>query len=203
MLSTITVTTAADSQDLVDLDTARDEIPSDSVTDDQLLRWISVASLRIAEYCNRVFIAETVEQTWRLNLCDRPKALWLDRYPSVAIDSVTVDGSVLDASGYEVDDRTGGLYRLSGRTRVCWSGSEIVVAYTGGYADPTEVPAPLAEACLLLIRHTRSQRSRDPMLKSLEIPGVSTETFWVGQVSDDGLPPEASSLLGSYRRIVV
>lgn len=206
MDSLIEVTTAADDQLLATLEQAREEIGDESVSDDTLLRWLSVASDRVANYCNRVFLQETVTETFNLRLCDRPQALLLRRTPVQSITSVTVDDADLDAVGFECDNPPGLLRRLQSSKRSPWSGGRIVVVYDGGYPTVDDLPPSLTEAALSLVRMRWSATKRDPMLRSLEIPGVSTETWWVGTPGsgdDPGIPPEVASLLSRYRRIEV
>jgi hypothetical protein len=77
----------------------------------------------------------------------------------------------------------------------CWY--QLTVQYTGGYDLPGSVPLPLQQACLTLLKHRWSARTRDPSLRAIDIPGVVSKTFWVSN-NADGLPPEVQQLLDPY-----
>ncbi len=80
----------------------------------------------------------------------------------------------------------------------------MIVIYTAGYVSIAALPRPIEAACLGLVRHRWAARDRDPMLRSLAIPGVVTEQYWVGATGDDGaMPPEIAALLDPFRTATV
>lgn len=192
----LTVTAAASSYNLV----TRTELKtylgiSGSSEDTALDTWIAQASGAIASYCNRVFPQETVSEQFRMV---RGEAIILGRYPVVSITSVTEDGTVLvNLTDYEVDKDTGLLYRVSDDLLVFWCAYKVTVVYVTGFAT---IPDDVKRACMETVRYFRSQSSRDPTLRSLEIPDVSTETYWVGTMPSSamGLPPDVISSIESY-----
>lgn len=204
MDSILTVTVAATTHDLTTLETVKDELGSPDVPDATLRRWISDASNRCADFCNRVFGKETVSEEFALDRGRYADALVLSRTPVTTVVSVTVDDTVLDTSEYRTDASSGLLYRLCQGARSIWTGCKIVVVYSGGFELLGDLPRTIEQACLILVRQRMSARMRDPMLKSLELPGVVTETYWV-DTSGNGaeMPPDAAGLLERHRRIVL
>ena len=93
-----TVVTPAASYDLTDLKTVKDELKltaADTGNDDFLCRAISEASLIIANYCDRVFPPETVEDLFYRDIrgpmpvrCVDASRLQLSRWPVISIASV-------------------------------------------------------------------------------------------------------------------
>jgi hypothetical protein len=201
--SLLTVLIPASSRALTTLATVKDEIGiTDDTADARLQRWIDEASERIETYLGRVLASETVRETFRLT--GAPGSLGLARRPVTAIASIEVDGVTLASDQYEIDATAGLLHTISGDRRVWWFGRSVTVIYTAGYASISALPRPIEAACLGLLRHRWAARDRDPMLRSLAIPGVATEQYWVGATGDDGdLPPEIAALLDPFRTVTV
>jgi len=195
-----TVTEAASSFDLSTLAKVKAELGiSDTDSDAILTSYIASESLKIANICNRVFLAETVVDTFRFDLRFTTRALFqlpLSRTPIVSVASVYIDNDTIDEE-YEYDAPSGLLYRLnSSAERTNWSGEKIAVTYVGGYET---IPADLTEACTQMVKQKYYARGRDPMLRSLNIDGVSREEYWVGAV-DDGVPADVDLLLEAYKK---
>jgi len=201
--SLLTILTPASSRALTTLVTVKDEIDiTDDAADARLLRWIDEASERIETYLGRVLAAETVRETFRLT--GAPGCLRLTRRPMTTIASIDVDGVTLARDQYEVDATAGLLYAISGEQRARWFACTVTVTYTAGYASVEVLPRPIETACLGLVRHRWAARDRDPMLRSLAIPGVATEQYWVGATGDQGdMPPEIAALLDPFRTVTV
>jgi hypothetical protein len=206
--SLLTVLTPASSRALTTLATVKDEIdagPDD--TDARLSRWIAEESERIETYLGRALAEEVLQETFRLRdwanrLTGAPGHLRLTRRPVTAIASIDVDGITLATGQYEADAGAGLLYRLHDDRRVWWCGRTVVARYTAGYASIGTLPRPIEAACLALIRHRWAARGRDPMLRSLAIPGVATEQYWVGATGEDGdMPPEIAAMLDPFRNV--
>jgi hypothetical protein len=200
--SLLTVTDAAESYNLVTLARVKAELGITGTDSDDLLNEIiSEESATVADYCHRVFPSETVSETFRLKLMTGellPEELILSRRPVTAIASITENATVLASDDYETDLPAGLIYRLWDDCRGRWPawGFKIVVAYTAGY---TTTPAAVSKACLTLVKHRWSARTRDPALKSETIEGVGQKQFWVGSTGDVGdLPPEVADALDRY-----
>ncbi len=201
--SLLTVLTPASSRALTTLTTIKDEIGiTDDSADARLQRWIDDESERIETYLGRVLASETVRETFRLT--GAPGCLRLARRPVTAITSIAVDGVMLASDQYEIDATAGLFYPISGEQRVRWFACTVIVTYTAGYTSIGALPRPIETACIGLLRHRWAARDRDPMLRSLAIPGVVTEQYWVGATGDDGaMPPEIAALLDPFRTVTV
>jgi hypothetical protein len=199
----LTVDTPATSYDLTTLAVAKEELDiSDSQYDGMLQRWISETSILLAGSCNRVFGLETVTEVF-----SGLGSLMLSRYPVTNLISIVDSGST-DQMAYFVLNPTTGVLRRAGLPNdwmdrnldhmadwTCWY--QLTVQYTAGYSLPGSVPLPLQQACLTLLKHRWSARTRDPSLRAIDIPGVVSKTFWVSN-NADGLPPEVQQLLDPY-----
>ncbi len=201
--SLLTVLTPASTRALTTLATVKDEIGiTGDEADERLQRWIDEASERIETYLGRVLASETVRETFRLT--GAPACLRLARRPVATIATIDVDGVTLASGQYEIDATAGLLHPVSGDRRVRWFGRTVIITYTAGYVSIGALPRPIETACLGLVRHRWAARDRDPMLRSLAIPGVVTEQYWVGATGDDGdMPPEIAALLDPFRTVTV
>ena len=201
--SLLTVLTPASSRALTTLATVKDEIGiTDDGADARLQRWINEASERIETYLDRVLTAETVRETFRLT--DAPACLRLARRPVTVIDSIDVDGVTLASNQYEVDVAAGLLFLMNGPRRVRWFGCTVIITYTAGYVSVAALPRPIETGCISLLRHRWAARDRDPMLRSLAIPGVATEQYWIGAIGEGcDLPLEVAALLDPFRTVTV
>src|SRR6185369_6043731 len=174
---------------------------------ERLRERIASASATIAGHCNRVFIAETVRETFRAPFARDELSSWdvivLRRSPVVSIGSVIEDDVALTVDAdYEHEPATGFLYRLcdgfrtSWRLRLCRS---LVIEYEAGFAQDDPKIASIREAALRLVRGAWIGRDRDPMVRSIEVPGVLSKTFWVGAVGEPGaLPPDVELLIAPF-----
>lgn len=222
LFTTLIVTTPADTYDLTDLATVKQELDINTTDNDDLLnRWITQASRRIQKYCDRVFSAEGVTETFRTNAGvnasvaqfrsaiaypNGAKSLELRRRPIVSIDSIVEDNTrtlVADVD-YTYDIEAGIIYRLYNTGTTNWPlFSKVVVEYTGGF-DP--IPDDVVEACLLYLRKRWAERGRDPTLRQITIEGVGSKTYWVStpttsdpRNTDADLTPEVTAKLIDYR----
>lgn len=200
--SIVTIVTPADNYDLITVDEFKTDQGITVDTDDaKIALFITQASAVIASYCNRIFSQETISEQFRNVHSD---TLILARFPVASITLVTECGTDLDATDYEVDPDTGLLSRLCGDCLSFWCASKVVAKYVCGYSV---IPSDIKRACMDLVRYNRIKASRDPMLKSLELPGVSVESYWIGAApgqSYNGIPPDTAALLDGYtaRRVV-
>lgn len=218
---TTTVLTPASSYDLTDLATVHDElnIPSNDTSNDTFLsRSISQVSIDIANYCNRVFPVESVQDYFDVQQDPYPyqtpggvRNLQLTRWPVTAITSVTqtlalgTTVTLTEGADYLLDAAKGQLWRLNPFTGVkCdWEAVPVTVQYSGGYAT---IPLDLAGACLRMVTMRFKARGRDPTLVEKSNPAAGSERYWFGSAPGQKgpFPPEISGLLdGTYRVPVV
>jgi hypothetical protein len=167
----IKVLTPATSIDLMTLDEARlmilnmpGGIPP---TDEQLAQMITQYSALVGTLCNRkgpvgvgpTLGYQTVRETWRdfeppYNTASR--RLFLSQWPVKEEDVTSVQaprGTVLDPSGYEIEEGPGKIELFNGGG----GGDPIVAEYSGGYKLPEEAPPELKQAVGLMIRQYRFQ----------------------------------------------
>lgn len=214
-----TVITPAATYDLTDLPTAKDELSLNSTTDDAFLgRAISQVSASIAQYCNRVFPVETVQDVVYLNESRRPlrhegskigAELQLSRWPIVEVTSVLEQVgpdctlTLVEGTDFTVDTEKGWLIRLDCLTgdKRRWHALMVTVGYSGGYED---IPLDVADAALRMVTARYRSRGRDPMVRTVDTPGVDTRSYWVGGPPMSGsLPQEIAGILDNYRVPVI
>ncbi len=209
--ATITsVVTPAVSYDLVDLATVTQELGTPPGDDTIIARLISRASASIAQYCNRVLVAEIVKDEFWPQRDPSPRSipggvapLQLTRWPVIEINSVTENGNALiDGTDFRADKSRGQLTRLdgSGYPR-SWPALAIAAQYKGGYDD---IPADIQDAALRMVRARWLGRNRDPLLRQESIPGVRDVTYWVPSGDSNGnMPPDVADILDNYRAPVI
>jgi len=213
--SILTVTTPAAHSDLITPDDVIADLDIEDDGDHSLFYDdIHAVSAAIVGFLGRDLASATYSEQFRLAAAR--DALLLSRIPVDTITSVTEAGTVLTGSDYELDAKSGLLYRLSSDTRSCWPAAKIVVAYTAGYELPGDqgfqkgkegsLPADIEKAAVIACRALYNARGNDPMIKREVIPGVAEEERWVGTdpgQGDSGLPVDAERLLERYRDIRV
>lgn len=205
MPSILTVTTPAASFALTTLAAVRGDLGSAAgdVSDGDLQKLIDEASSRIADFCNRVLVRETVLETFRRTSRRAPEVLALTRRPVAAIASVTEDGTVLASEEYEVHPATGGLYRLVNGQMARWTGITVAVAYSGGWISPaiggSNMPASLEGCCRQLVAALVHGRGADATVRSESSAETGSTSFRDADPADAGLPgPVAAALRGTY-----
>lgn len=178
---------------------------TDNVQDAALTAAIDEASSVIASYCGRCFAVQGVSEVWR-----RParSALVLRFRPVTALASVTVDGTTLAGTDYEIDGEAGLLWPLSGDCRTAWTGSKTVVAYTAGYTAPDTgtgftLPLAVSRAAVLLVSSMRLSAGRDLNVRSRSAEGVGSTSYVDARTGMEALPPVVGGLLEPFieRRI--
>lgn len=197
--STVTVViTPAASRDLVELADLREQLQfksTDTAQDAWLAKVISRASGQAERYCNRIFVQQGYQDVFGAVTCQPGAPLILAQAPAT-ISTITADGTALDQSTFVVDADAGLVYPAGEQTQ--WTaGQSIIVAYTGGYeAIPYDVQMAVLDLCTIEYRG----RTRDPMLRDRETPGLGRERFWVGPVPGQLLPADIGTTLDPYRR---
>jgi hypothetical protein len=192
-------------------------------SDAALGRLISAASARMAAECDRVFLKESVTETFRATqqlpglatnyYSQTPvEPLVLKRRPVRTLTSLTADSVALVAgTDFELDALAGVAYRLTGDTRTVWTNQKIVAVYDAGYDPPgttggsaLSVPQDLQAAVRSLVRTAWFGRGRDPLVRSEEVPGVLRQDYWVGSVpGSSDLPADVLDAVETYRNIKV
>lgn len=201
------VTTPASSYDLASLDDVKDEIGVKDNSNNALLqRYLTSASAAVSQYCNRVFPAETMTETfwasrdrgWR-KVLPSVQDLQLSRWPVQSVTSVTENGTALvQDTDFKVNAENGQLVRLNtnGYPRM-WPVYPIVVVYAGGF-DKT--PPDVQDAVIRMVTKRYVSKGRDPSLKQESVPGVREVQYWIATGADSGnMTPDITDILDNYR----
>lgn len=147
---------------------------------------------------------ETLVETFRLNRWwnrtdhrTPREMLMLARRPIVSVASVVEAGNTLDPTipDYEIRSGEGALLRLFNDAPSHWAHDKIVVTYTAGWSM---VPQGLKRAAEKLVRFYWSEMAKDPLLRTINIPGVSERTYWIGAPDDPSIPQDVMDDLGPY-----
>lgn len=130
-------------------------IAADSTGDDEEIEGFIAAATEIVE--RHAGTVLPLARTDRLR--GGSPSLLLGARPVISVTSVTLaGGSLLAASGYELEAEAGVLLRMVGDYESCWEPGRITVVYTAGRAD---VPAAVRLAALVIIKHLwETQRGR-------------------------------------------
>ena len=106
-----------------------------------------------------------------------------------------VTGTPANAGEYSVAMATG-IYSFNAADQ----GASIIIDY--GYSD---IPDDLIDAVLRVVTQRFKQKDRDPMLMSINQPGVGEKRWWVGTTAgqNGALPPEITGLLDGVYRVPV
>jgi hypothetical protein len=206
--SELQVVSPATTADLTLLATAREELGiADGESDVMLARWIHEASAQVADYLHRDLAQETLKETFRSSRA----SVWghlliLQRRPIDSVSSVTEDGETVDPAEYTIDQEAGMLRRLSSGGDIRqWRGETIVATYVAGYDLIGDLSRSVEQACLIILRHRWAARRRDPMLRTQDVTGVISQSWWIGgnPGDDPAMPPEAAALLDRHRDLQV
>lgn len=197
----LTVATAATDRSLLTIAELRAAVGIDDASQDARLTAIgNRAAALICSACGvatapptpPTLRAEVLTETWRAVCAGR---LMLSRWPVSSITSIVVDGVTLGVDEYEFEAGAGHVFRLSGVYRIDWSGDLVTVVYTAGYAT---VPDDLKLAAERVVLDIYASSARDPNLRSVQVDGIGTETYWVAPQSDPMVSQEVMDLLAPY-----
>ena len=80
-----------------------------------------------------------------------------------------------------------------------------MVDYRAGYVLPGEpdrtLPDDIERAAIMLVKAAWFARTRDPLIRSEDVSGVTNTTYWVGGFGNGGsLPPDVEGLLSKHRQ---
>jgi hypothetical protein len=207
MYSTFTVTDEASSLSLLTIDELRAAVGVTDTSQDVALTALGLRlSASIAKQCGvasdgvhpATLLSETCSEVFRPTR--QQQDLILARRPVSDITSVSENGTVLDAAGYEIRGGSGILTRLSGDRFSCFPCGKITVVYEAGFET---APEDLKLAASKLAAALYSETARDPNLKRIDIPDVEMREYWVGPSDDPLLSAEISDLLSPYRQVYV
>jgi hypothetical protein len=210
-----TVITAAKDYDLTTLVNVKAELDILDGSKDALLnRYITGASAAAAQYCNRKFQVETVQdQFWPAHdlmpVSSYFDVLQLSRWPIVSITSFTDDGTALvEDTDFVVDYDNGQVARLDSRGfTVRWNAKPKVTVFPAGYAGLggfQGIPPDVEDAVIRMVKSRYMARGRDPLLRSENIEGVYEAQYWIATGSQAGnMTPDVIDLLDNYRVPVV
>ena len=207
------VITPAASFDLVTLDQAKTMLgidASDTSQDAAIQQNITAVSAAINRYCDRVFVQQVYRDQYRYvcNWLAAGEPLRTRQFPiatdatGLPLATVTSDGAVLDAAMWEADTESGTFYAIDGAIVDAWTGTTILIDYTGGF-DP--VPADVQAAALEWVAARYYSVGREPGLRSETIPDL-IEQSWdsagsAASASATMIPPGVEGLLHTYRII--
>ena len=211
-----TVLAAAPSYDLTTLANIKDDLAipaTDTSSDATLGRFITEQSALVAQYCNRVFAVETVQDViipdrdpYPYQVTGMVAELQLSRWPVVSITSVVdqvvtgVSTPLLAGTDFMLDAARGHLAKIDPNTGnpTAWAPDQYTIQYQAGYAS---VPADLEMAVLRLVTARFKARGRDPFLRSQGEPNIGTEQYWVGAMPGQTgpFPPDIAAVLEKYR----
>jgi hypothetical protein len=176
---------------------------------------IEEASSRIEAELGYHLALETVTETFRGGVngySEAVTALVLERAPVVDIDEITIDARVLVDGEWMLDEVSGLLYWIDGTgLSTPWRfATSVAVSYSGGWVMPGDedrtLPPALEAAAVAYCRSMLASRDRDPMLRSVEIPGVITRDYYSHNRAGGEsalLPPDVVSMLNPFKRIRV
>jgi hypothetical protein len=159
---TIKVLEEPTSRDFLTLEEAKKRLglPTSGSTPeaDELLQiQISDASAIIARLCNRQFAKTTVAETWRGNDHD---AIYLRLWPVWDEDMFGIGSGLGIWPSPPLPPGSFDLENYSGKLRAPLS-DPITITYAGGYLLPDECPNDLKNACVLIMRSSRSEAQRE------------------------------------------
>ena len=193
----LTILTPATTNHLTSVDRVKTELSiTGSAEDAKILSFISEASGLVTAYCGRnTFGVQTVRQTERLS-CSRDCIIMaLDLDPG--IDSVTVDGTALAGTEYELDGSL--LYRLDASDkRVAWDGgTKVVIEYDAGFVLLTTLPEAIERAAIDLVVGMYRGAGRDMAVRQEVVEGIGS-TSYLG-TSAGSVPLSAERLVALQR----
>jgi hypothetical protein len=201
----LTVTTAAEDPTLLtiaELRAAIDVPTGDDAVLDRLNRRVAAAICGVCRVAGAgattpTLRLETLTEVFRLK--SRHAELVLARRPIVEIVSAVEADETLTAADHESETSAGLLYRLDGSdNRSCWAAAKITIVYRAGWET---VPDDLRGIAAELAQTFWAEKARgDSNLRSEEIPGLISRTWWVDNSDTSPIPEKLINALhvGGY-----
>jgi hypothetical protein len=213
MRSIITVTTPATTERLTTVARVQQDLGITG-SDTEIETAIDEASSRIEAELGYRLPLETVTETFRpLNGYDYASAILLERTPVVSIDSITQDAAALVSDEWEVDPVNGLLLWLDGSGMATpWKFySGLAVSYSGGWVLPGDpgrtLPYAIEGAAVAYVRTMWFARGNNPLVKSVDIPGVVSYEYGTGGITFaaqvGALPSDVLAMLQPFKRMRV
>jgi hypothetical protein len=200
--------------DLTTLEVVKDELliqESNTSYDVWIARQIQRQSAAVQNYCDRVFASEGLQdQIWLQSdaypyqVPGQVAPLQLSRWPVSGVTSVTVNQgnqiiqTLTLGTDFALDMDQGQLTRLNVWTGfpTYWDSCPTTVQFQGGFEI---IPADVEEAVLRLIAGAYQARTRDPLLKEEEQPGLGRKVYWIPNARESQFDPEVAEMLDKYR----
>lgn len=211
MNRTLTVTSAASDLHLLSIEEMRSAAGVTGSGQDTALQAFGLTvAAAITSEC-KVATGEGAEPTLKretLRETFRQVDIWhlfLSRRHGVDITSITVDGTALEETEFEVAAESGKLTFLVEDEPAKWVANKVVVVYAAGF---TTIPGDLKMAASDFFRLGWLEKSRDPSLKSqeIDIPGVERvrSDYVVGVAPGQGMEGAVPSVVaGQLQRFRV
>lgn len=221
-----TVVSAAETTDLTLLATVKADLniaTADKSKDAYIGRLIKRASAAICAYMNvpaapdgsRTIGRETLSETFRFRKWGHRNSLVLAKKPVIGVTSIHRGDELYDSELYELDGAAGMVTRIcppSGFTSSSgWSTSrDLIAVYETGYTLPGDdseytLPPDIEGCAVELVKMALSSRTRDPLVKAIEVTDIDRKEFWVGGIGGSGtggasspLPPSIAATLDPY-----
>lgn len=201
--------TAPVTKDLTITDTVFAELGITDPTSEQetqMEKYIHQASALIAGHIGRDIAQDAVVDHFLED--ENTSYLRLSMRPATAIASIVEDGTTLDSSEYELGERDGKVWRLSGGERHYWPADvQIAVTYTGGFELLETLPDDIERACIDQVKAKWFEGQRgDPTVRSFNIPDVLQETYSVAggdMYGSSGLLKTVEAALTTYVTIAI
>lgn len=198
--SILTVVTRAPDRRLATAADVRAEMKlSGTPSDNELNGLIAQASDLIAGSCGgRVFGREALREIFRPVGPLQP--LILRRDTVIAVTSIAADGVQLTADAdFELEARSGLLYRLAGDARSPWRSRKITVEYSAGWLLPSQegcdLPSDVRRVCIERVVRMLGARGRDPNIRSEGAQDVGQISFF----DPNKLSDEERNALAPYK----
>lgn len=203
----LTIISPAESHRLTTLAAVKAELQVTGGTDDAYLSGlIDQASDMVQTWCSRTFALERVRET--IDRRTGSESIMLSRFPVATIITATLGGQVIDPADIETEDG-GFVYRLDGTgSRTGWQSGRFIIEYDAGFVLPDQpaptLPKDIERAALTLVKGEWFARNRDPLIRSEDVNGVSSTTYWVGGFgAGASLPPDVEGLLAKHRQVLI
>lgn len=202
----ITIEEPADDRSLLTLDEIKAAVGETGTSNDVALEALILqVSDMVSDFCGiasdginpPTLLAEEISETVRLS-CQQP-ALSLARRFVSEIDTVTVAGTELLESEYELDAASGILrYLDSTDSVVAWPAGKTVVVYTAGFAA---APEPVKAAAKELARYVWNAEGANPHLRAETHDGFGSFQYFKATAADTQIYSSVAEMLAPYRSI--
>lgn len=228
MTGYVTILAPPASTALTTLANAKLDLGETATTDDRLINLlIARASAVIANWIGHPLGLQTLQETFRHNYgqpyVNNPyppsygvqqgattKSLLLTCVPVVAVTLVTEDGTTLTSgTDYEVESRTGLLWRLASGSQIGWTAQTVVVSYSAGYVLPQDtgtrsLPVDIEDVALTMVRSAYLNRGRDPAVILEVTEGVGRTGYTPTMLdSNSHMLDSLKPVLAPYRSLVI